>query len=172
MTVASLSPGLVFRIIIAAALCCTWASLPVFAATKQAAPAVSRTDSAKAKTVNPKANPAAAGTQSSKTSTQSPDVDLVLNLQFKSLTFETVPKVSVTFPTSPKGINSNVTDRKNIPDKFEAGKTYRDGGLTWHVSTSLGDIADPADAEPSTSTRANTKPDTSQPDAAGEPRKQ
>jgi len=172
MTVASLSPGLVVRISIAAVLLyCTSTSSPSFAATKKASPALSHTNGAKAKAAKAAAKPAAAGAQSSDAATQTSDLDFVLKLQFKSLKFETVPKVTVTFPTSPKGINSDITDRRNVPDKFVAGKTYRDGGLTWHVSTSLGDVADVTGAEPSASAGANTTAETSQPDAGAEPRK-
>jgi hypothetical protein len=72
---------------------------------------------------------------------KNPDIELVLVVRAKELRYDTVPHVKVNFSSTQGSINSDVTDRVNLPKKLEAGVTYKDVGFTWHVSTSLEEIA-------------------------------
>jgi hypothetical protein len=69
-----------------------------------------------------------------------PDIAIFATVRAKSLRFEIVPKVTVTFPGDPRNENVWKSDRVNLPDQVQPHVTYRDIGIHLTITSTLPNI--------------------------------
>jgi hypothetical protein len=72
------------------------------------------------------------------------DVELFTGVRAQSLRFGAVPDTEVRFDGEPGERSSSRTERENLPEKVEPGKTYRDVEVRWTARTR---IVHPTDAD-------------------------
>jgi hypothetical protein len=72
------------------------------------------------------------------------DVEVFTGVRAQSLRFGAVPDTEVRFDGEPGERSSSRTERKNLPEKVEPGKTYRDVEVRWTARTR---IVHPTDAD-------------------------
>jgi hypothetical protein len=72
------------------------------------------------------------------------DVEVLTGVRARSLRFGAVPDTEVRFEGEPGERSSSRTERENLPEKVEPGKTYRGVEVRW---TARARIAHPTDAD-------------------------
>jgi hypothetical protein len=72
------------------------------------------------------------------------DVEVFTGVRTQSLRFGAIPDTEVRFHGEPGERSSSRTERKNLPEKVEPGKTYRDVEVRWTARTR---IVRPTDAD-------------------------
>jgi len=71
------------------------------------------------------------------------DVEIFTGVRAGSVRFGKVPETKVWFEGEPAQRSSTRTERENLPEEVEPGKTYRDIGVRWSARAR---IVHPADA--------------------------
>ena len=71
------------------------------------------------------------------------DVEVFTGVRAEELKFGIVPKTKVTFEGEPAEKSSSRTERENLPEEVEPGKTYRDIKVRW---TARSRIVHPTDS--------------------------
>jgi hypothetical protein len=67
------------------------------------------------------------------------DVEIGARVTAKRLRFKRKPEVDVETRADPEGETNSGSERKNLPDEVEPGKTYRDVEVRWRAAASLED---------------------------------
>jgi hypothetical protein len=71
--------------------------------------------------------------------TAEPDVEMAATVRADELRFECEPKVSVRAYSDSPAEAERVSEREHLPDRVEAGVTYRDVAVAWRVAARLRD---------------------------------
>jgi hypothetical protein len=67
-----------------------------------------------------------------------PDIEMGARVKAKRLRFKEVPETEVEFSGEPEPESESGSDRKNLPEEVEAGKTYRDVEVRWRAAARIG----------------------------------
>jgi hypothetical protein len=70
-------------------------------------------------------------------SDREPDVEISASLRAKELRFESKPEVEIGISGEPAVTGGSVTERENLPEELEPGKTYRDFAVRWRLAARL-----------------------------------
>ncbi|MGH3343806.1 MAG: hypothetical protein ACRDPK_13220 [Carbonactinosporaceae bacterium] len=73
------------------------------------------------------------------------DVEITATVVAKELTFRDVPDIAVEFPGDPGQDSASGSDRTDLPDRVEAGVTYRNIRVDYRVASQLTDPKLPAE---------------------------
>ena len=65
------------------------------------------------------------------------DVEISASVRAKELRFECKPEVEVRTFGEPAVSGGSVSERENLPDELEPGKTYRDFAVRWRLGARL-----------------------------------
>jgi hypothetical protein len=65
------------------------------------------------------------------------DVEISASVRAKELRFECKPEVEVTTFGEPAVSEDSITERENLPEELEPGKTYRDFAVRWRLGARL-----------------------------------
>ena len=71
-----------------------------------------------------------------------PDVEMEAVVKAKSLRFERVPDIEVSFHGGPEREQVSGSERENLPDEVEPGVTYRDVRVRWRAAARIGSPPD------------------------------
>jgi hypothetical protein len=71
-----------------------------------------------------------------------PDVEMEAVVKAKSLRFERVPDIEVSFHGGPDREEVSGSERENLPDEVEPGVTYRDVRVRWRAAARIGSPPD------------------------------
>lgn len=74
-----------------------------------------------------------------------PDVEISASVRAKELRFECKPEVKVGIFGEPAVSGGSTSERENLPDELEPGRTYRDVAVRWRLAARLEDL--PEDQE-------------------------
>ena len=66
-----------------------------------------------------------------------PDIEVGARVKAKRFRFERKPRASGEFTGDPEPETESDSDRKNLPDEIEPGKTYRDVELWWRAAARM-----------------------------------
>ena len=66
-----------------------------------------------------------------------PDVEIAASVRAKELRFECKPEVEIGISGEPAVSGGSVSERENLPDELEPGKTYRDFAVRWRLAARL-----------------------------------
>lgn len=69
------------------------------------------------------------------------DVEIGASARAKRLRFEKKPQTKVEFHGSPQIESDSHTERENLPEEVEPGKTYRDVRVRWTAGARIDDDA-------------------------------
>jgi hypothetical protein len=69
------------------------------------------------------------------------DIEIGAAARARRMRFRTKPEAEVEFRGSPEIESDSHTERENLPDEVEPGKTYRDVRVQWTGGARLGDEA-------------------------------
>jgi hypothetical protein len=72
------------------------------------------------------------------------DVDVFTSARARELRFGTAPGATLSFSGKPGERHSSETERENLPERVEAGQTYRKVEIRWRARAR---IVHPADAD-------------------------
>jgi hypothetical protein len=76
-----------------------------------------------------------------------PDVEIAAAVRAEEVRFECKPEVAVAaYADSPASAES-ISERENLPDEVEAGVTYRNVAVRWHLAARLNDHDSPEPAD-------------------------
>jgi hypothetical protein len=66
-----------------------------------------------------------------------PDVEISASVRAKELRFERKPEVEIEIFGEPAVSGGSVSERENLPEELEPGKTYRDFAVHWRLAALL-----------------------------------
>jgi hypothetical protein len=66
-----------------------------------------------------------------------PDVEMEVSLRAAEVRFECKPDVEVVAHADSPATAESQSERENLPDKLEAGVTYRDFSVRWRVAARM-----------------------------------
>ena len=67
-----------------------------------------------------------------------PDIEMGARVKAKRLRFERVPETEVVFWGDPEPDSESGSERKNLPDEVEPGRTYEDVEVRWRTVAWIG----------------------------------
>jgi hypothetical protein len=73
-------------------------------------------------------------------SRREPDVEMRVHVRAKELRFERVPPVELSAHANAPAHAEHESERRNLPDHVEAGKTYRNIEVHWRLTAHLDDL--------------------------------
>jgi hypothetical protein len=68
-----------------------------------------------------------------------PDVEIAVAVRAEQLRLECKPEVDVVAYSNSPATAASTSERENLPDKLEAGVTYKDVAVRWRVAVRLKD---------------------------------
>ena len=71
--------------------------------------------------------------------TREPDVEIAATVRADELRFERTPRVSVRAYADSPAEAELVSEREHLPDRVEAGVTYREVAVAWRLAARLRD---------------------------------
>jgi hypothetical protein len=66
-----------------------------------------------------------------------PDIDIHVGVKAKKLRFEQVPESEVEFWGDPGVDSVSGSERENLPDEVDAGRTYKDIKVRWRAAARI-----------------------------------
>lgn len=80
--------------------------------------------------------------------TSQPDIEIDASVKAKSVRFEQVPNVKVTFPGDSQKDTQWTGSRGKLPRPVKAGVTYKDVSATTHIRSTFRDVLRALEARP------------------------
>jgi hypothetical protein len=69
-----------------------------------------------------------------------PDVEMGARVKAKRLRFERMPEAEVEFEEKPAAESFSGSERKNLPQEVEAGRTYEDVEVRWRAAARIAKV--------------------------------
>jgi hypothetical protein len=67
-----------------------------------------------------------------------PDVEIACVVRARAIRFKVVPETRVWFDGEPGATSKISSDRQNLPDRVQPGRTYRNVTVRWRAQTWIG----------------------------------